>query len=118
MGLLDAIPGLATHQAEPVAVIPEFDRQRADSLIRDAYSMASSMYPDGALEWLRENRPDVVRYLEECEAGVDAAVLAGDQAVFEKALGLWSAAHRKAFFIFLERPPVIQRDEPAGTEAA
>lgn len=117
MGLLDAIPGLAAHQ-EDLVESAEFDRPRADRLIRDAYSFVSSMYPAGALEWLGQHRPDVTGYLKECEAAVDAAVLTGDQEKFEKSLEVWSAAHRKAFFIYLERPPVIQRDVATPAEAA
>ena len=108
-GLFDAIPGLAAHRVEPCAVA-EFDTVRAGRLILEASSMISSLYPTGAMEWLAANRSEVVGYLQDAEREVDAAALAGDLARLVRSLELWTAAHKKAFTIFTERPPVIERD--------
>lgn len=115
MGLLDAIPGLAAHQSEPAGAEPEFDLELAYRLIKEAQGLVGSMYPDGALEWLRQNRPEVVKYLGDAGNEVDAAVLAGDMARFRRSLDLWAVAHRKAFAVYNERPGVMMCGDSGET---
>lgn len=112
-GLLSNIPGLAAHQVQVPEVTPEparsdFDREAAFRLVSDAVSLLASFYPAGALEWLRENRPDVIRYLTEAEIALDMAILAEDITQFRVVLEEYVKYHRKAFKIYEERPPVVE----------
>lgn len=108
MSLLSAIPGLAKHQIE---VPKTFDREKAFRLVGDAVSLLTSFYPAGAQEWLETQRPDVIRFLEEAEVAVDAAILADNQETFPGALERFVKLHRRAFAIYAERPPIIERQE-------
>ena len=107
-GLISNIPGLAAHRvAVPVAASP-FDRERAIRLTGDAVSLLSSYYPAGALEWLKENRPDVDRYLREAEQDLDESIEREDLPRFTKALEIYIKRHQRGFEIFNERPPVME----------
>jgi len=105
MSLLNAIPGLKKHQTETAA--PAFDREKAGRLIRDALSLISSFYPEGALEWLRASRPDITAVLKECSDAIDTAVLTDNSVAFSSALERFIKLHRQAFELYAERPPVI-----------
>ncbi len=107
MSLLENCPGLQAHQVEVPEAKP-FDREKAYRLVRDAVSLLGSYYPAGALEWLRENRPDVTRFLKETEAELDRAVLDGDMAAFARTLEVYTRSHQRAFRIYEERPPVVE----------
>lgn len=112
-GLMSAIPGLAMHKTtvpDPPPP-PAFDREKADSLMREAISLLCSFYPVGAMEWLRENRPDAVKHLEESMAEIDAAVLAEDIKAVTAALERYVKFHQRAFELFEQRPPVIEVQE-------
>lgn len=105
MNLLDSIPGLKDHQVK--VDVQAFDLEKAHRLIRDAFSLIKSLYPEGALEWLTTNRSDVMKYKAQVESEVDAAVLSGDRDRLVKALDKWVETHQRAFDLFLQRPPVI-----------
>lgn len=113
-GLLNAIPGLARHQSTASAPVKDFDLERACRLVDDATALLTNDYPAGALEWLRQNRPDVARYLKECERDLDAVLMAEDMAQLPKVLDRYVDAHRRAFKVFEARPPVIEVDRQGG----
>uniref|UniRef100_A0A831TXV1 Uncharacterized protein n=1 Tax=Geobacter metallireducens TaxID=28232 RepID=A0A831TXV1_GEOME len=85
-----------------------FDRETARRMVWDTVCMLSSSYPDGALEWLRANRPDVIRYAHEAEAALDAAVEAEDVHGLALALERYVKVFQRAFQVFEGRPPVIE----------
>ena len=105
-GLAEKIPGLAAHRID-VPKAPAFDQAAASLLVGDAVSIISSLYPAGALEWLRENRPDVAKHLREAADSMDLAANGTNRAVLVVAIERWVEFHRKAFEIYLSRPPVI-----------
>ena len=109
MALLDAIPGLSMHQV----VIPQegFDQEKAFKLVKDALSLLASFYPAGALEWIDGNRPDVAGYLRKTESAVNAAILAENVVDFPGALERFVEAHRRAFDLYSDRPPVVEHQD-------
>lgn len=89
-----------------------FDAGKAHQLIKDVLSLIRSQCPAGAKEWLEENRPDLIRDLNEVGAAVDEAFEQEDSATLPLILKRWSEGHTQAFGIFNSRPPVINRQEP------
>ena len=116
-GLLASIPGLSAHQMTVAPAVSVFDWIKADQLRSDELSLVASFYPAGALEWLQEHRADIWQYLLESEAEIDKAVLAEDRPRFLKALDIWSKRHQKAFDIYRERPPIVERQDALFTGA-
>lgn len=108
MSGLSSLPGLAAHRIVPEP--PAFDREKAGRLVSDAISLLESLYPAGGLEWLRKNRPDVVKHLKEIEVSLDKAIEDGDLEAFTKSLDLYTKAYKKAFEIYNARPPVIDQE--------
>jgi hypothetical protein len=111
MSGLSSLPGLAAHRIVPEEKIPVFDHEKAYRLISDAYSVLTSLYPAGGLEWLRENRIDVIEHLKSADARLDKAAAGEDLAAFTKALEHYTNSYRRAFDVFNARPPVIERQE-------
>jgi hypothetical protein len=100
------IPGLAKHcTVKAVAPIP--NREKAFAALKEAMLVLDAMYPAGALVWLRDFRPDVVAWLKECEAAVDAAVLSGDLMETKRMLTKYVTAHQRAFGLFTHRGPAV-----------
>lgn len=109
-GLMAMVPGLAKHRtATPaVAVVPPVpNRERAFELLRESVRLLAELYPEQALVWLREYRPDVVAHLRDCEGAVDAAVLSGDLDRTRRTLTRYVSEHQRAFDLFKSRPPVV-----------
>ena len=94
----------------------DFDQVRAMRLVADAVGLISSFYPDGALGWLRENRPDVMRYLTAAEIALDMAIVNENGPELTVALEKYVQYHQRAFKVFETRPPVaeVQTDMFAG----
>lgn len=80
-----------------------FDREQAESLMRDLNDSIGAEYPTGALEWLRKERKEVIKSLFSLEQAVDAAYLAEDIPEFKKALDLLKRSYLKAFKMFTDR---------------
>ena len=109
MTLLSAIPGLSAHEMKiPTAPIIPFDRDKAVQILRDGISLINSFYPDGALEWLRENRPDITRQLKADFKAIEQAIMDEDRKKVSGAVEVCIKHHRRAFEIFEVRPPVIE----------
>ncbi len=105
-GLMQSIPGLSKHET---VVPPSLDSRKASRLIREAISLLSSYYPTGALEWIREERPDLYAKLREAERTVDEVAKGDEVGPLRKALDEYVTAHRRAFSAYEGRPPVIQQ---------
>lgn len=123
MTLLANIPGLARHEALaiplPMSVPPtRFDRAWADRLISAAVLDIDAAYRPGALEWVRENRPDVAAYLRDASLAVCEAVNAEDGPLVTAAVDRFVEAHRRAIKLFEARPPVIEVDAQLDLMAA
>jgi hypothetical protein len=100
--------GITGGLAEITAIFPgEFDLEQATNLLRDLNSSIGAEYPDGALEWLRKERRDVVKSLYALENEVDAAYLAENMTELAAKIDLLKRSYLKAFALFLQRPPVI-----------
>jgi hypothetical protein len=108
---LSSLPGLAAHKITPEEKKPAFDHDKASRLVSEAISLLSSLYPTGGLDWLRENRPDIIRHLKEAEANLDAAAEAEDVSGFAKALDIYTRSYQKAFELYKARPPIIEQKE-------
>jgi hypothetical protein len=89
----------------------DFSHNRVLQMINDAQSRVKSARPEGAMQWLLDNRMDIVRHLEAAGQAVEAAFSAEDEPALFKALSDWENYHMKAWRIFSERPPVIERQE-------
>ncbi len=100
--LLVNIPGLAAHR-ERVSEPRPFDRVAVERMLRKAIGLLESYYPTGALEWLREMRPEIINFLKACEREVDAAVLTEDMRRVRQALRRYVEAHQRAFRIYQSR---------------
>lgn len=107
MGLRDNIPGLSRHRTgqQVQAQASEFDRPRVEKLIADAVDLLNGYYPAGALEWVRNNRPDLADTLRDKARAIDAAVVKEDLPTVRRALTVYVDAHRQAFDLFREQPP-------------
>lgn len=109
MSLLSAIPGLSRHETRVPPAMPEtFDRDKALRLLRDGMSMINSFYPPGAMEWLREKRPDVVKQLKADVADIEKAIMGEEISKVALSVETCIKHHRKAFEIFEARPPVME----------
>lgn len=110
-GLADMIPGLQAHRTVPLESDSQFDQEKASRLVSDAVSLLASLYPSGALEWIQTNRPDVFRYLKEATAEMDQTAQGDDKTALVASIERWVKMHRKAFTIYEQRPPVMERRE-------
>ncbi len=110
-GLADMIPGLQAHRTVPTDAAHQFDQEKASRLVFDAVSLLASLYPSGALEWIQTNRPDVFRYLKEATAEMDQTAQVDDKTALVASIERWVKMHRKAFAIYEQRPPVMERQE-------
>jgi hypothetical protein len=111
MSGLSSLPGLAAHRIVPEEKKPAFNHEKAYRLVCDAVSLLASLYPAGALEWIKENRPDIEKCLKEYRQNLDVTSQGDDVGAFTKALGFFVEGHKKAFQVYEARPPVIERQE-------
>lgn len=103
------ITGLQKFKDQPAAPAPPaFDVDKAHQLLRDGLSLVNSFYPAGAMEWLRDTRPDIPKQLKADWKAICAAIDAGDIVAVSSAVEVCIRHHRKAFEIFEGRPPVIE----------
>jgi hypothetical protein len=106
MSLLSAMPGLSKHETN-IPVVP-FDIEKATRLLKDGLALINSFYPPGAMEWLRENRPDLAKQLKADWKDIDRAINAEDMKSATLTAETCIKHHRKAFEIFEGRPPSIE----------
>lgn len=97
----------AVRQFQAASAPQPFDRDKAFQILRDGVSMINSFYPVGAMDWLRTNRPDVVKQLKADYRNIDQAIHNEDRTAVSVSVELCIKHHRKAFEIFEARPPVI-----------
>lgn len=105
MSRFKSIPGLQKFKETPA---PLFDIDKAVKLLREGLVLVNSFYPPGAMEWLRENRPDIPKQLKADWKAIDQAINDEDMTAASVAAELCIKHHRKAFEIFEGRPPVIE----------
>ena len=98
----------AVRQFQTMVAPAPFDRDRAIQVLRDGISLINSFYPAGAMEWLRDNRPDVIRQLKADFLAINSAIHEEDRLKVTVAVELCIKHHRRAFEIFAVRPPVIE----------
>jgi len=98
-----SIPVLQKFHSPPV-----FDIDKAVKLLHEGLVLVNSFYPPGAMEWLRENRPDIAKQLKSDWKAIDLAIKAEDMQAATSAAELCIRQHRKAFDIYLARPPIIE----------
>lgn len=108
---LSSLPGLEAHRIVPEEKKPVFDHERAVRLVSDAVSLLESLYPQGGMEWLRENRRDVIDHLKAAEARLDKAAAGEELAEFTAALKHYTESYKRAFEVYNGRPPVIERQK-------
>jgi hypothetical protein len=95
--------------AEITSIFPvEFDAEKAFQLLRDLNNTIGAEYPAGALEWLHENRPEVIISLLDMEKQVEAAYLAENMPELKRSVDLLKRSYTKAFKLFTEQPPIIE----------
>lgn len=122
MGLRDAIPGLKAHDTvvqvvDPVVV--SFDNQAAINIIREAVLEVANGYPCGSpWEWLTQNRPDIITELRKSKGAMISAYQSEDQDGVKSAADFFVRSHKKAWKIFGERPPLIERQAALFSEVA
>ena len=85
----------------------QFDAAKAHQLIKDTISLTRSQCPEGAIEWLEDNRPDLAQCLDDAGAAINEAFDREDSLSLSLGLKAWSEKHYLAFGIFNCRPPVI-----------
>jgi hypothetical protein len=79
-----------------------FDKDRACDLIGDALKLIRSRYPAGAMEWLRQYRPETIKQIKAVEAEMDAAVLGGKHLSFPITLSEFINLHVQGFKAFTD----------------
>lgn len=103
------IPSIKQYQVEPPPArqVP-FDREKAMRILRDGVSLINSFYPAGAIEWLWDNRLDVMKQLRDDRKEINRAILEEDHVAVVAAVESSIRHHRKAFAIYEARPPVVE----------
>jgi len=121
MGLRAAIPGLKAHDtviALPPVVV-SFDNEAAINIIRVAVLDVGGSFPAGSpWEWLKDNRPDVIAELRKAMSGMNTAYHAQDMEQVKAAADYFVRSHKKAWKLFEERPPIIERQDDLFVAAA
>jgi len=92
-----------------IKIVDHFDTDRMQQLISDTFSRVMSACPHGAMEWLDENRSDVVGHLKRAGKAVDRAFEDRTEVDLKKVLAAWEKWHIEAWKRFEERPKVIER---------
>lgn len=85
-----------------------FSIDQADNLLRDLNGTLGAEYSPGTIEWLQENRPDVIKSLHDMWNQVDAAYLTESMPELAAVTDLLKRSYLKAFDLFRQRPPVIE----------
>lgn len=88
-----------------------FDSTRVQQLISDSRSRVQNGWKNDGWEWLEKNRPDVIGYIREMENAVDERYAAEDEAGVVKALDIMERRYQRAWEVYAEQPPVIERQE-------
>lgn len=103
-GLAGRIPGLSKHRSAS-APVPSVDlRPEIQRLLREAIAVVADGHPDNALQWLRDERPDVIAYMRKVEDEVDEAAIAQDIDQLRKVLRAYMEGYRRAFDLYKTRP--------------
>lgn len=121
--LFSAIPGLAAHETAvpppPAPVVVAFDNAAAQEIIRSAIHDTACAYPSGSpWTWLVDNRPDVISELKKAGNDMNAAYLAADMEQVKAKADRYVRLHKRAWQLYEERPPVIERQDSLLGEAA
>ena len=74
-----------------------FSRDKACCLVGEALKLISRRYPPGALDWLKDNKPDVIAQIKDAERAIDAAILSDDAKPFPVALERFITLHTSGF---------------------
>lgn len=116
MGLRDAIPGLKAHDIViapvPLPVVVSFKNEAAFNIIRAAVLDVGGSFPAGSpWEWLKANRPDVITELRKAMYAMNEAYHAQDMAQVTAAADYFVRSHKKAWYLFECRPPVIEQND-------
>ena len=101
--------GFSLSGADDVFGKDSFPTDQMQQLVSDTYSRIRSASPQGALEWLDQNRPDVVGHLTRAGRAVDQAFEEGDETQLMRVLAAWEKWHVEAWKRFEERPKVMER---------
>lgn len=94
------------HAPVVQTVVPVRSPDRAMELMREALRKLEQFYPAGAMEWLREFRPELVENLRESQRLADAAISDGDLDASRRSLSVVVDEHRRAFDVFRSRAAV------------
>jgi hypothetical protein len=114
MGLRDAIPGLKAHETiiNPPVQVTSFNDAAALNLVRSAFSDVNSSFPSPDVwVWLRQNRPDVISELKRFGHDMNVAYQAQNMTNVKASADLFVRAHKRAWKLFEERPPIIDRQD-------
>jgi hypothetical protein len=115
MGLRDAIPGLKAHDtivAPAAPVFVSFDNETAGSIVRAAVVDVNASFPGADVwAWLVATRPDVISELKRFGKDMSLAYLNQDMAAVKSAADRYVRAHLRAWKLFEDRPPVIERQD-------
>ena len=117
MGLRDAIPGLKAHDtviASPLIdpVVVSFDDEAAGNIVRAAVAEVNTSFPSPDVwKWLVDNRPDVISELKRFGKDMSLACLNQDMETLKGAADRYVRAHQRAWKLFADRPPVIERQD-------
>lgn len=109
MGLRDAIPGLMAHKT---VVSVSFENEAASNVIRAAVSGVNASFPGpDAWVWLVANRPDVISELKKFGNDMNVAYQAQNMEQVVAAADRYVRAHERAWVLYNERPPIMERQE-------
>ena len=98
-----------------------FDRDKACELVSHTLRLISSRYPTSALEWLEQNRPDMLKPIKAAEVDIDAAILGDKHLSFPLALGAFVNGNMAAFDLYSKRvvtQPALFPRAPSPARAA
>ena len=82
--------------------------------LRRVNAELDEVYPVGAIQWVSEHRPDLMRYARGAETAIDTAILAEDGKSFRQSLERYRTVYLDIFSVF----PGCQVDEKTGRHYA
>jgi len=91
-----------------------------EQLFRRTIDELSKRYPDGALEWIAANQPEIHQAIRQVDAKINALWKTGDRPAFKKALSVYYKLHLEGFKRFRTAHDLPDPDAPVRelTQAA
>jgi len=99
----------AKEERKQEAPTMAFDHDKMMQAIMDTRSRIQTSWDSTNWEWLEENKPRAVEFIRQLEKSIDLLFESSDEDRLLKALAKLEEAYTRAWALYAERPPVIER---------